>query len=98
LNRGWQVLCIVPFYVELGMRADSAASSAPASLPLGLKLLQLLRLLRVLKVLRHYSGRRVLMYAIANSWRALLVVSPHGRQRAQMVAGRGWRLSACDVT
>jgi len=67
------VLCIVPFYVELGMRADSAASSAPASLPLGLKLLQLLRLLRVLKVLRHYSGRRVLMYAIANSWRVLLV-------------------------
>ena len=65
------ILCIVPFYAELIMRAGDASDSA--DLPLELRMLQLLRLLRILKLLRHYSGWRVLLTALASSWRALLV-------------------------
>ena len=55
---------IVPFYVGLGS-ADEASTA--------LKVLQLLRLLRTLKLMRHYSGWQVLIMALRNSWRAMLV-------------------------
>ncbi len=38
-----------------------------------LELLELLRLARIFKLLKHYSGWRVLLIALENSWRALMV-------------------------
>ena len=84
------VACLLPFYLEIAMRASSdvvvagnvgsdvgggavVTAADPFELPLAFKILQLLRLLRVLKLLRHYSGWRVLLVALHNSWRALLV-------------------------
>jgi len=64
------IVCIVPYYVELAVRG---AQGDGAELPAAFRFLQLLRLLRILKLLRHYSGWRVLLVALYNSWRALLV-------------------------
>lgn len=59
------VLCVIPFYVEIPLGKDD--------LPVWVKLLQLFRLLRILKLMRHYTGWRVLTLALQNAWRALLV-------------------------
>jgi len=65
------VMCVVPYYVELGFVASEGWENA--RMPTALRFLQLLRLLRIIKLFRHYSGWRVLILALQNSWRALIV-------------------------
>jgi len=64
------VLCVVPYYVEL---VYVAVDGPDAEIWAPLKFLQLLRLLRMIKLFRHYSAVRVLLLALQTSWRALLV-------------------------
>ena len=59
------VITIVPFYMDIFSQHDEGL--------LVLELLELLRLARIFKLLKHYSGWRVLLIAIENSWRALMV-------------------------
>ncbi|KOO30963.1 cyclic nucleotide-binding protein [Chrysochromulina tobinii] len=59
------VITIVPFYMDIFSQRDDGL--------LVLELLELLRLARIFKLLKHYSGWRVLLIAIENSWRALMV-------------------------
>ena len=66
------LVSILPSYTEftliiIGSEIGSTAMSN------ALDWLQLLRLLRILKLLRHYSGWRVLLFALHESWQALLV-------------------------
>lgn len=65
------VLCVVPFYVELV--ASGLRNGPVTQLPTWLRVLQLLRLLRIIKLFRHYSAWRVILLALQNSWRALMV-------------------------
>ena len=64
------VLSVVPFYIEVPIRAGE---DNDAALPDGVRILGLLRVLRILKLMRHYPDWRVLIVALKNSWRALLV-------------------------
>lgn len=60
------VIVLVPSYLSLGGVSFEA-------LPAFFEVLQLLRLLRTLKLMRMYSGWQVLIIALQNSWRAMLV-------------------------
>ena len=82
LLRDWSIyidlLSLLPFYVDVAIWANSGDSFEAFGRQLGdeqqaLTLLRLLRLLRILKLLRHYSGWRVLILALENSWRPILV-------------------------
>lgn len=66
------VLSVVPFYIEqiVSLISDSGASTQWAT---AIRVLQLLRLLRIIKLFRHYSAWRVILLALKNSWRALMV-------------------------
>ena len=68
-------IAIVPFYVEVGLRAAGSGSSRQEDGG-GLAVLQflaLMRLLRVFKLLKHYTDGKVLLIALSDSGRALLV-------------------------
>jgi hypothetical protein len=65
------VLCMIPFYVELVV--STTRGDVVTQLPTWLRVLQLLRLLRIIKLFRHYSAWRVILLALQNSWRALMV-------------------------
>ena len=67
-------LSVIPFYVECAIRAQglSTANTNHGGLLL-LQFLSLLRLLRVFKLLKHYTDGRVLLIALSDSGRALLV-------------------------
>ena len=69
------MLSLVPFYLDVGLSLATSEKFAGNSgrVPPWVKLLRLLRLLRILKLLRHYSGWRVLILAIARSWRPIFV-------------------------
>jgi len=65
------VATIIPFYIDIFMAGGSRSSDGL----LVLELLELLRLARIFKLLKHYSGWRVLLIALENSYRALMVYS-----------------------
>ena len=65
------VATIIPFYIDIFMAGRSRSSDGL----LVLELLELLRLARIFKLLKHYSGWRVLLIALENSYRALMVYS-----------------------
>lgn len=72
----FDVLSVLPFYAEelSGERGcERSPSGCEGNIGSGLIFLRLFRLMRVIKLLRHYSGWRVLIMAIENSWRAILV-------------------------
>ena len=70
--RCWiDVATIIPFYIDIFMAGGSRSSDGL----LVLELLELLRLARIFKLLKHYSGWRVLLIALENSYRALMVYS-----------------------
>jgi hypothetical protein len=64
------VLSLLPFYLDSRCWTSEINDD---ELPDEVRSLELLRLLRILKLVRHYADWRVLMVALQNSWRALLV-------------------------
>lgn len=73
-NYWMDVLCIVPVYVELAMMDEwHDDDEAESELRAALKFLQLLRLVRLIKLFRHYTDYRVIIIALENSYKALLV-------------------------
>ena len=60
------VVTLIPFYIELMTGGGGDGNII-------LEIIGLLRLCRIFKLLKHYTGWRVLLIALGNSWRALLV-------------------------
>lgn len=71
----FDLLSIVPFYAELALGDLSQADGDRNGFGMQsfVRALKFFRMMRVIKLMRHYPGWRVLIMAVQNSWRAILV-------------------------
>jgi len=72
------VLATAPFYIQLALRRGQSSGRLDLqAIDLQaievLEVMKLLRLVRILKLMKHFTDWRVMLIALSNSWRALLV-------------------------